>query len=117
MTNRYRDLPSVDRVLADERLLRAAAELGLGTVTEAVRAELAERRRAIASGNGHGDFEAVAEAAAERAYASLRAGLRPVINATGVIIHTNLGRAPLSDAAIAAMKAVAARLQQPRVRP
>ena len=45
-------------------------------------------------------------AAEARAYATLRPSLRPVINATGVIIHTNLGRAPLSDAARAAMEAV-----------
>ena len=106
MTNRYRDLPSVDRLLADERLVRAAGELGVSTVTEAVREELSDRRRAIGAGDAEGGFDAVAEASAARAYASLRAGLRPVINATGVIIHTNLGRAPLSDSAIAAMNAV-----------
>ena len=61
------------------------------------------------SSNGGADVDARRRspaAAAERAYASLRASLRPVINATGVIIHTNLGRAPLSDEAIAAMDAV-----------
>ena len=106
MTNQYRGLPSVDRVLADERLVRATRELGPAAVTEAVRVELAEQRRRIAAGDGQSDFEALAAASATRAYASLRASLRPVINATGVIIHTNLGRAPLSDAAIAAMEAV-----------
>ena len=106
MANRYRDLPSVDRVLGHERLVRAAGELGLDAVTEAVREELAQRRRDVASGDGQGSFEAIVDASAARAYASLRASLRPVINATGVIIHTNLGRAPLSDAAIAAMEAV-----------
>jgi L-seryl-tRNA(Ser) seleniumtransferase len=107
MTNPYRDLPSVDALLADERLARAASELGLSTVTDAVREELATQRQAIASGNPARGAEPIAEAAAARAYASLRSGLRPVINATGVIIHTNLGRAPLSDAASAAMEAVA----------
>ena len=96
----------MDRVLADERLVRAAGELGLASVTEAVRAELEARRRAIAAGDGHIGLEEVAEASSARAYASLRTSLCPVINATGVVIHTNLGRAPLSDAAIAAMEAV-----------
>jgi L-seryl-tRNA(Ser) seleniumtransferase len=107
MTNQYRRLPSVDRVLADEVLQRAAIEVGSATATEAARLELAERRAALKNGGADVSVGSIASAAAERAYASLRASLRPVINATGVIIHTNLGRAPLSDAAIGAMSAVA----------
>ncbi len=106
MTNQYRRLPSVDRVLADEALQRAIAEVGSAAATEAVRAELTERRAALQNGGADVSLASIAGAAAERAYASLRASLRPVINATGVIIHTNLGRAPLSDAAIAAMSAI-----------
>lgn len=106
MTTDYRALPSVDRVLADPRLARAADELGLPAVTDAVRAELARQRAAIAAGAAALDFDAIVAAANERAYSSLRSRLRPVINATGVIIHTNLGRAPLSDDAIEAMAAV-----------
>jgi L-seryl-tRNA(Ser) seleniumtransferase len=106
MTSEYRRLPSVDRVLADAAVRRAAAELGSAAATEAVRAELMERRAALRNGGADVSLASIAEAAAERAYASLRSSLRPVINATGVIIHTNLGRAPLSDAAIAAMAAV-----------
>ena len=107
MTTDYRRLPSVDRVLADERLRRAAAELGGELATRAVRQELAGRRAAIEHGeDGAASLEAIVEAALLRAYDALRPSLRPVINATGVIIHTNLGRAPLSDAALAAMTAV-----------
>jgi L-seryl-tRNA(Ser) seleniumtransferase len=105
MTNSFQHLPSVDRVLQDEQLRRATTELGAATTTEAVRAELAERRSAVAAGDGDFSFEQVVAAAVERAYASVRMSLRPVINATGVIIHTNLGRAPLSDATLAAMAA------------
>lgn len=107
MTNTFRRLPSVDRVLQAEDLRRAAAELGLATITEAVRAELTQRRSALASGNGDFSFEEIVASAVERAYASIRTSLRRVINATGVIIHTNLGRAPLSEAALAAMTAAA----------
>jgi L-seryl-tRNA(Ser) seleniumtransferase len=106
MTSEFRRLPSVDRVLADAAVQRAAAELGSAAATEAVRAELMERRAALRNGGADVSLASIAEAAAERAYASLRSSLRPVINATGVIIHTNLGRAPLSDAAISAMAAV-----------
>jgi L-seryl-tRNA(Ser) seleniumtransferase len=106
MATDYRSLPSVDRVLADRRLLQAVSDLGLEASTEAVRAELARQRDAIRAGAAALDFDGVVEAALERAYASLRSSLRRVINATGVIIHTNLGRAPLSDRAIEAMAAV-----------
>ncbi len=102
----FRSLPSVDRVLQDERARRAAAELGAGAVTRAARDELTYRRAAIAAGEPPAALDAVVEGALRRAYSALSASLKPVINATGVIIHTNLGRAPLSDDAIAAMQAV-----------
>jgi len=106
MTSQYRRLPSVDRVLAHAALIGAAGELGSAAATEAVRAELAARRESMRNGGADVSLELIAAAAAARAYASLRASLRPVINATGVIIHTNLGRAPLSDAAVAAMSTI-----------
>jgi L-seryl-tRNA(Ser) seleniumtransferase len=99
----FRRLPSVDRVLSDTRVRRAAEELGSQATTEAVREELAQRRRSLDNGWTDISIDSIAEAAAARAYDSLRPTLRRVINATGVIIHTNLGRAPLSHAALAAM--------------
>jgi len=105
-TSAYRRLPSVDRVLAEAQVRLATAELGTEVVTEAIRAELAARRAAIADGDGNRPLEGIADASVARAYAALTPSLRPVINATGVIIHTNLGRAPLSDAARAAMERV-----------
>ena len=106
MTNSYRHLPSVDRVLAEDPVRQALSELGTAVMTEAVRAELAARRAAIATGDGNGALEGIVDASVARAYAVLKPSLRPVINATGVIIHTNLGRAPLSDAARSAMESV-----------
>jgi L-seryl-tRNA(Ser) seleniumtransferase len=106
VTTDFRALPSVDRVLADARLVRAAAELGSEATTSAVREALEHQRNAIRAGAPASDFDAIVADAVERAYSSLRSSLRPVINATGVIIHTNLGRAPLSESAIAAMAAV-----------
>jgi L-seryl-tRNA(Ser) seleniumtransferase len=105
VTNRYRRLPSVDRLLQDAALRRVAAELGATTAADAARAELAQRRSDLAVADNDVSFEEIVAAAAERAYAGLQSSLRRVINATGVIIHTNLGRAPLSDATIAAMAA------------
>jgi L-seryl-tRNA(Ser) seleniumtransferase len=78
-------------------------------VTLAVREELDAIRRAIqADGEKAPAFDEVAERASARALQMLAPGLRPVINATGVIIHTNLGRAPLSHAALKAISQVAA---------
>jgi len=83
-----RDLPSVDRVLADARLAEAPRPLAVA----AVRAALARARSEIREGRNPGDV--VALALEELAHAR-RPSLRRVVNATGVIVHTNLGRAPL----------------------
>jgi L-seryl-tRNA(Ser) seleniumtransferase len=91
-----RRVPRTDALLADPRLAEAMDRLGRAIVKSAVTAAQ-ERAR---SG------EITAEAVADTAVASLPAGvasLRPVINATGVLLHTNLGRAPLSAAARDAM--------------
>ncbi len=106
MSPDYRLLPSVERVLSDLRLQQAVSELGSSVVRAAVRGELDVRRAAIGNGGGDLDFDRIVEATVARAYSSIRPSLRPVINATGVIIHTNLGRAPLSGEAIEAMAAV-----------
>jgi len=106
LTTAYRGLPSVDRLLADSRVGALAAEYGVPTVTDLVRQHLDDLRRAIAAGRSCPTFDEIASSLVERAASTLALSLRPVINATGVIIHTNLGRAPLSDEALAAMAAV-----------
>src|SRR3970040_2357490 len=103
--NPFRALPSVDRLLADERL----RPLGAGerpVVTEIVRQALETARAAVAQGRPAPTHDQLVESALGLAEALFQPSLRPVINATGVIIHTNLGRAPLSEDAIAAMAAV-----------
>ena len=107
MPHPLRSLPSVDRVLSQPAI--AALGLPAELVADAVREELAERRAAILAGGAAGESspDAIAAAAAQRLKAAFRPSLRPVINATGVVIHTNLGRAPLSDAAVKAMREAA----------
>jgi L-seryl-tRNA(Ser) seleniumtransferase len=69
----------------------------------AAREAIAARRSEIASGSAAGgDLEALAADALARVEAGRRASLRRVVNATGVIVHTNLGRAPLAESAVAA---------------
>ena len=85
-----RSLPPVDALAAEVDAPRAVA-------VAAARAVLAERRDELVSGRG-GDPDLAGRARAAAA-ASLRPSLRRVLNATGVIVHTNLGRAPLAAAA------------------
>jgi L-seryl-tRNA(Ser) seleniumtransferase len=78
------------------------ARYGRRAVVDALRAEAAHLRAAVMHGTSFTDpGAAIEEAAARRLARESNASLRAVINATGVIIHTNLGRAPLSDAAAA----------------
>ena len=95
-----RRVPRTDVVLADPRLVAAAATLGRGTVKAVVAAAQERARR------GESAPEDVATIAAATLPARA-AGLRPVLNATGVVLHTNLGRAPLSPAAVDAVVAAA----------
>lgn len=101
-----RRLPSVERLLALPELQAAIEAHGRQTVVEAVRAALAAAREGIAGGEQAPDETALAATALDRAESAVRGTLFPVINATGVIVHTNLGRAPLSRAAREAMDQV-----------
>jgi L-seryl-tRNA(Ser) seleniumtransferase len=100
-----RDLPSVDRLIQAAR-----AELGLAAphelLRDAARAALAEARAQLPAAD---DVLALLVArVGDYLAAATRPSLRPVINATGVIVQTNLGRAPLSAAALDAMARVGA---------
>ncbi|GGM60368.1 L-seryl-tRNA(Sec) selenium transferase [Thermopolyspora flexuosa] len=95
-----RRVPRTDTLLADPRLAGAVRRLGRALVKQAV-GEAQERAR-----RGEIRPEQVADAAVA-ALPEHPAGLRPVVNATGVLLHTNLGRAPLSAAAVAAIAAAA----------
>jgi L-seryl-tRNA(Ser) seleniumtransferase len=100
-TDARRGLPSVDAVV------RAAGELAVPRVrfVAAVREVLSESRK---PGAAAGDAASVARSARERIAARDARSLRRVLNATGVVLQTNLGRAPLAPSAIAAIGEAAA---------
>ncbi len=103
-----RALPSVDRLLSSSDGALLIARYGRPAALDAVRAALDAARLRLREGEAADvDAAALLNAAAARLDALFTPTLRPVINATGVIIHTNLGRAPLSEAALAALQAVA----------
>jgi L-seryl-tRNA(Ser) seleniumtransferase len=95
-----RELPSVDELVRDRRLAAHAH----AAVVEAARSILALAREEIRAGVDPGDL--VQRIGAELD-ASRRAQLRRVLNATGVVVHTNLGRAPLAEGALARVQEVA----------
>jgi L-seryl-tRNA(Ser) seleniumtransferase len=97
----------VDRLLAHPALSEVIAENGHELAIEAARSTLTGARTHIREGAAAPALTELAADAARRLAELTRGTLYPVINATGVIIHTNLGRAPLSAAARAAMDAVA----------
>ena len=95
-----RRVPRTDAVLADPRLTGARAALAPEIVKQAVQRALASVRA------GEIEPEDVVQAVLE-ALSQDGCSLRPVLNATGVVLHTNLGRAPLSPAAVRALATAA----------
>lgn len=101
-----RKLPKIDELLNEEKIMRASEGLPRSQVKDALRKVIDEKRKLLL--NDHADEEEVAygrivEEAVIAVTACGRRSLRRVINGTGVVLHTNLGRARLSRAAIEAV--------------
>jgi len=107
MQAELRRLPGVDRLLQEETIGELIERHGHELVVYAARCALDEARQGILAGQKCPPTHYLVESIAQIVAITVRPTLRPVINATGVIIHTNLGRAPLSQAAMEAMRAVA----------
>ncbi|MBI5034280.1 MAG: L-seryl-tRNA(Sec) selenium transferase [Chloroflexi bacterium] len=105
--DQLRQLPSVDSLMQDHTLRDLAQRYGHAVIVDACRATLDATRQEILNGADAPMPALLIDNVRQRAERAVRPSLVPVINATGVIIHTNLGRAPLSDDTIAAMKTAA----------
>ena len=103
MDDNFRSLPSVDKLLTDGRIQRLEKAYSRPFVLRVIRQHLEEVRLRIAQGEPAPTFDQMAESVCAQVHTIVDRSLRRVINATGVILHTNLGRAPLSDEATAAM--------------
>jgi len=107
MREKLRELPSVDRLLQEGAIQALAEEYGHDLTVEAIRQALDLARQGIVAGQDCPSTDELVEMTRVSLEAGSRPTLRPVINATGVIIHTNLGRSPLSAEARAAMELAA----------
>ena len=103
----FRDLPSVDRVMASDGMTALTEAYPRDWVVDLVRRQLDRARQKIRDGGTAPSAGDVAHGVSGELRSMTEPAPRQVINATGVIIHTNLGRAPLSPAAIEAMTQVA----------
>ncbi|MGD0180694.1 MAG: L-seryl-tRNA(Sec) selenium transferase [Terriglobales bacterium] len=109
----YRKLPSVDELQRSSELAALATSEGQAAVTDAARAVLGSLRQEISDGRLDANavdlaLSGLESAIIRRVRQSLKYSLRPVINATGVILHTNLGRAPLPASTLEHIRETAA---------
>src|SRR6202158_5266878 len=109
----FRKLPSVDEIMRGPAIAALAAAYGHEPVVDAARVVLTRLRQEITTGLLDHDalelaLSGLAGALEKQVRQALRYSLRPVINATGVILHTNLGRAPLGEEAIEHIRETAA---------
>lgn len=101
-----RRIPAVEKVLQALPNHGPLSRLPRPIVLEIVREELSALRELLRQGREIGDFKAVTSRVEERLKSTARSRIQPVINGTGVLIHTNLGRSPLGKAAVEALRAV-----------
>lgn len=103
----FRDLPSVEKVLSTGPVRSLLGQYQRDWIVNLVREGIGEARNRVRNGHGTPSLEEIAAWVEARVQTAGQVWPTPVINATGVIIHTNLGRAPLSEEAMEAMLRVA----------
>jgi L-seryl-tRNA(Ser) seleniumtransferase len=103
MKKEFRSLPSVDKILSDERVVRCEEAYSRPAVLQVTREYLDEARMRLKDGESALSFDDIVTSICTRISSIASPSLRPVINATGVILHTNLGRAPMSEETARAM--------------
>jgi L-seryl-tRNA(Ser) seleniumtransferase len=100
----FRHLPSVDKLLTDGRIRQLSGKYPHSLIVDIIRQRIEQDRLSIIKGNACSTMELLVQDVMVRVEVLTNLSIRPVINASGVILHTNLGRAPLSRETIEAMK-------------
>jgi L-seryl-tRNA(Ser) seleniumtransferase len=107
VNDNLRHIPSVDQLLRTESARELRRVIGIRKLTNIARSVIAEIRTLVRDGAADPASNGLLSEAIRRLEASAKresqAGIKAVVNATGVVLHTNLGRAPLSDAARTAL--------------
>ena len=103
MSTEFRKLPGVDQLLSHPQIVSLEAEYPRAFIVNLVRKQLEEARRTIGAGKKCPTINEIVLSLRRYLDGLANLSLRPVINATGVILHTNLGRAPLSKKTVTAM--------------
>jgi L-seryl-tRNA(Ser) seleniumtransferase len=103
MSTEYRKLPGVDQLLSHPQIVSLEAEYPRVFIVNLIRKQLEQARHSIEAGKPCPSINDIVLALRRNLDILVNPSLRPLINATGVILHTNLGRAPLSKATIAVM--------------
>jgi L-seryl-tRNA(Ser) seleniumtransferase len=106
MDSELRRLPSVDKVISDERITQLDVNYPHELIVDVVRRRLDDARLVIKHGRPAPSVDKIVDAVLSALKSLFQFSLRRVINASGVILHTNLGRAPLSREAMTAMELV-----------
>ena len=102
-----KNLPQIEEVLNHPALQKLAERIPHHALADIARAEVDAWRKRLLDGSANTvDSDRIAQGAVLRAHALTQPSLRRVINATGVIVHTNLGRSPLAPEAVAAVNEV-----------
>ena len=104
-TSQLRNLPSVERVVNSSDLTHEVTTYGRDWLVGLARRAVDDARQLVMSGAAAPQLDAICRSVKDAVQELVTPSPRPVINATGVVIHTNLGRAPLSRAALAAADA------------
>jgi L-seryl-tRNA(Ser) seleniumtransferase len=105
MARELRSLPGVDKILTDVRFSRSVKNYPHDLAVSIIREELERQRQSIQAGKSGDSLDEIVMAVLGRLESVFTPSLRRVVNASGVILHTNLGRAPLSQHTLDAMEA------------
>ncbi len=104
MSSQFRSLPSVDRIVSDERVQVFEKTYSHDLVVQVTRERIDRERASIALGKQPRSIEDMIDSIRATLLGMSTPGLRRIVNATGVVLHTNLGRAPLSRDSVEAMQ-------------